>query len=86
MDQGQAELVLLLGRLEGKVDTLVSLQTSQGERLTNVENRVSAVETKVTIIESKQSTNSSWWATIGAAVVAVLSAAASLFGGYFNHG
>lgn len=81
MDQ---ELLMLIGRMEGKLDTLVTLQTAQNERISVLETRTGAVETRVTVLEASETSNKSRWATIGAAGVAVMSALASLFGGYFN--
>lgn len=81
MDQ---ELLMLIGRMEGKLDTLVALQATQNERIANLETRTGAVETRVTVIETTTGSNRNWWATMAAALIAVVSASASLFGGYFN--
>ena len=81
MDQ---DLIMLIGRLEGKLDALVSLQTTQNERLGNLELRTASVETRVTVMETTSSSNRSWWASLTALLVAIVTALASLFGGYFN--
>ena len=80
----EPELIMLIGRMEGKLDTLVTLQTTQNERIGSLENRAAHVETRVTVLETTGSSNRSWWATMGAALVAVVASLASLFGGYFN--
>ena len=81
MDQ---DLIMLIGRLEGKLDALVSLQPTQNERLGNLELRTASVETRVTVMETTSSSNRSWWASLTALLVAIVTALASLFGGYFN--
>ena len=78
-------VMLLLGRLDGKMDTALAQMTSQTARIDGVEAKDSSHDVRLTIIETNQSHSKAIKASVFAVVLALLSALASLFGGYFNH-
>lgn len=58
------ELHLFLGRLEGKVDTLVNLHTTQAARIDAVEARMNAAEQRIVALESSSGTGRVWLTNI----------------------
>ena len=77
-------VLLLLGRLDGKMDTVLAQMNAQTQRIDGVEAKVSTQDVRLTILETNQSNSKATKAAIFAMVLAVLSSIASLFGGYFN--
>lgn len=71
--QGESEIMLAIGRLEGKVDTLIQLQRLQEEQLKNHEDRLRQLE------HSK-----SYAMGIAAAIGAIISTATTLLSKAFN--
>ena len=70
---GESEIMLAIGRLEGKVDTLIQLQRMQEEQIKNHEDRLRQLE------HSK-----SYAMGIAAAIGAVISTATTLLSKAFN--
>ena len=70
---GESEIMLAIGRLEGKVDTLIQLQRMQEEQIKNHEDRLRQLE------HSK-----SYAMGIAAAVGAIISTATTLLSKAFN--
>jgi len=77
------ELHLFLGRVEGKLDLLISNQTSLGERIAGVETSVSKANDRLTVLETRR--------TFGreslALIISIMAASAAAFGqlkGFFH--
>jgi hypothetical protein len=70
---GESEIMLAIGRLEGKVDTLIQLQRLQEEQIKNHEDRLRQLE------HSK-----SYAMGIAAAIGAIISTATTLLSKAFN--
>ncbi len=70
------ELLLLLGRLEGKVDTIITGQSAHGSRLDRLEARQAEHDVWRAGIDAKVSSNKGWWSmllTIGALALSAFS-------------
>ena len=72
-------LYLMFGRLEGKVDTLLSGQSRSDERLTRVESRITELEHTKSQGQGMLRALSFVWAVIGASLVTVAKLAWSKF-------
>jgi hypothetical protein len=76
------EVFLLLGRMDGKIDAVMNLQTGNATRIDNLEHRVSKVETDVAGISASGQSNNLWMTNLiagAAAIAAVLSVLATLY-------
>lgn len=78
------EVLLAVGRLEGKVDLILKTTSSLDNRVVAAEDRITAVEQSVAVLEGRETRDSSWKAHLLMVALSVIAAAASLFGGYFN--
>lgn len=68
------ELILLIGRIEGKVDTLVANQQSTAARIDLIETRTSQLEQKMAAAAATGSTGNRWLSNLialGALVISV---------------
>lgn len=72
--QTNTEALLLIGRVEGKVDTLISLVSQQSQRIDQLETRVSAGEVDIASLKAKSSTNQSIFSNITAILALIVSA------------
>lgn len=50
----------MLGRIDGKLDTVLQALNQQGERLGAVESKVAESTTRITILETRGGTSRSW--------------------------
>ena len=68
--ENQADIHLLLGRLDGKMDMILSNQSSQSDRISHAEERLSDVETDVTKLKTHQASKTQFvsWMLSGIAV------------------
>lgn len=80
MDGHTDNHLLLLGRVEGKVDTLIHLQTVQSQRIDNIEVRMAQSEVDIITLKASSSTKQS----ILTNVVAVAALAVSVVAAYFG--
>lgn len=74
------EIALLIGRVEGKVDTLVHLSTATSQRIDNLERRLVSVETKTASLAATNTSGKTWASNL-IAIGAALAAIAALFKG-----
>lgn len=74
-----SDLMLLLGRVEGKVDALVNLQSSTTQRVETIEHRQVSVEHRVTAIEAKAAGSKAWLAHLMSVAALVASIATVYF-------
>jgi len=75
------EVVLLIGKVEGKVDTLISLNSATAARVDQLEQRVSAGEVEIASLKAKATTNQSVITNI-TAFLALIVAAISAYVSY----
>jgi len=69
-----SDLILLIGRVEGKVDTLVSMQASTTQRVDQIEARTSQLEQKMAATTATGTSASAWITSlisVGAVIVAL---------------
>lgn len=80
-----SEALIMMGRVEGKVDTLISMQSATATRVDGVEQRLNGVEVDVatlrTSVETSKTNNQSYFSNITAAL-AILIAAVGAYLGY----
>jgi hypothetical protein len=72
--QFNADLHLMLGRIDGKLDMVLSQQVSHGGRLDNHDNHFSDLETRIAQLEARQDekkTNRSFLMSVGALIVSL---------------
>ncbi|SCW77016.1 hypothetical protein SAMN02927900_04751 [Rhizobium mongolense subsp. loessense] len=81
MEHMNTEALLLIGRVEGKVDTLISLASAQSQRIDTLEGRMSAGEVDIASLKAKASTNQSFITNI-TAILALIVAAISAYLSY----
>lgn len=81
MDLTNTDATLLLGRLEGKVDTLIAMHSAQGQRIDTLEGRVAAGEVAIASLQARSTTNQSVYSNITAGL-ALFVAAISAYLGY----
>lgn len=82
MEQVNAsDTLLMLGRLEGKVDTLINLSSAQSQRIDALEQRTSKVEVDIASMRSSKSTNQSVFTNI-MAMLAIIVAAITAYVSY----
>jgi hypothetical protein len=74
------DLVLLIGRIEGKVDTLVHLQGATAQRLDSVEQRTASVEQKVAAITASGSNSKTWLTQLASFSALAVAAVGAYFG------
>ena len=68
------EIALLIGRVEGKVDTLVQLSTATSQRIDNLESRLVSVEQRTASLAATNSNGKTWVSNLialGAALAAI---------------
>lgn len=70
MTDDNPNIMLMLGRLEGKVDAFMALQKAHSTRLDDLETRLSEAEREITALEASR-TNSAGWLTHLAAYAAL---------------
>jgi hypothetical protein len=69
-----SDLILLIGRIEGKVDTLVSMQASTTQRVDQIETRTSQLEQKMAAATASGTSTSAWIGSlisVGAVLIAL---------------
>ncbi|MBY3320700.1 hypothetical protein ELH43_08670 [Rhizobium ruizarguesonis] len=81
MEHMNTEALLLIGRVEGKVDTLISLSSAQSQRIDQLEGRMSAGEVDIASLKAKSTTNQSFVTNI-TAILALIVAAISAYLSY----
>jgi hypothetical protein len=72
----------MLGRIDGKLDTVLQALTSQGERLGACEQRQADAATRISVLEAGQGTSRTWLTYLisgGAFCVAALNYAKGFF-------
>lgn len=74
MTAAAPDLILMIGRMEGKLDALVQLSTAQGQRLDQLEQRLAAAERALASITGTSDSGRAWIANL----IAALGAAAGL--------
>lgn len=77
MEHLNNETLVALGRLEGKLDVLVSNQSQQNSRIDTIENRTTRLEIDVSTIQATRAQGRDWVAT-GISVLATFAALAAL--------
>lgn len=75
-----SELVLLIGRIEGKVDTLVHMQGATSQRIDAIEQRTATVEQKIVALSTTGATSKTWLSTLISIASFAVSALAVYFG------
>lgn len=70
--------MLLIGRVEGKVDTLVHLTSATAQRIDAIETRLTQTEQKVASLAASGASSKTWVANL-ISVAAALAAAVALF-------
>lgn len=73
----QNDIYLLLGRMDGKMDSITTILSHTSARVDNMEQRLSAVERGVTTQAASTSNNKNWMnylASFGAVVVSIWTA------------
>ena len=81
MENMNTEALLLIGRVEGKVDTLISLSSAQSQRIDQLEGRMSSGEVEIASLKAKASTNQSFITNV-TAILALIVAAISAYLSY----
>lgn len=75
MDQNlNTEALLIIGRVEGKVDTLISLSSAQSQRIDNLEARQAQTEVDVATLKTQNTEKRSYLATVIATFSVIVSA------------
>lgn len=69
------ELHLFLGRVEGKLDSVIAAQTVISTRLDRVDGARQALSERLSVLETRRTTISDWWAL----VISVCTALAVLY-------
>lgn len=77
MEPHSNDTLVALGRLEGKLDVLVSHQSQQNTRVDGIESRTTRLEIDVSTIQATRSQSRDWMAT-GISILATLAALAAL--------
>lgn len=67
------EALLLIGRVEGKVDTLISLSSAQAQRIDNLETRLSAGEVDIASLKAKATSSQSFLSNLTAIMALIVS-------------
>jgi hypothetical protein len=71
----ELEVLLKLQKMHGQLTTFISLLTTQGETITNVQGEVSQLRDRVTTLEAIQSTQQGarqpWYVVLGAVVPSI---------------
>lgn len=73
-------LILLIGRIEGKVDTLVHMQGTTSQRIDNMENRLAKMEQEMAASSASGSSSKVWLSNIISVVAVGISAIAAYVG------
>ncbi|MFK3848044.1 hypothetical protein ACI2J5_00900 [Agrobacterium pusense] len=81
METNSTEALLLIGRVEGKVDTLISLSSQQSQRIDQLEGRMSAGEVDIASLKATSSTNQTFLTTL-IAIFSLIVAAISAYLSY----
>jgi hypothetical protein len=58
------DLMLMLGRLEGKMDSMMTSLSTQTSRMDRIEQLQNALDSRVTTIEATKSTGRNWFGGI----------------------
>lgn len=74
MESMNTEALLLIGRVEGKVDTLISLNSATAQRVDQLEGRMSAGEVEIASLKVKASTNQTLITNITAFLALIVAA------------
>lgn len=74
MTAAAPDLILMIGRMEGKLDALVQLSSAQGQRLDQLEQRLAAAERALASMTGTSASARLWLANL----IAALGAAAGL--------
>ncbi|WP_313196213.1 hypothetical protein [Shinella zoogloeoides] len=77
MEPHSNDTLVALGRLEGKLDVLVSNQSQQNSRVDGIESRTTRLEIDVSTIQATRAQSRDWVAT-AISVVAALAALAAI--------
>ena len=75
------EALLMIGRVEGKVDSLISLVSTQSQRIDDIEKRQTQAEVEIATIKTQNSEKQS----LAATALSVLSVAIAAISAYFTH-
>lgn len=79
-----AEALIMMGRVEGKVDTLIAMQSATAARVDGVEERMNKVEVDVatlrTSVETTKSHSQSSFSNITAALAIIVASVAAYLG------
>lgn len=81
METISTEALLLIGRVEGKVDTLISLSSQQSQRIDQLEGRMSAGEVDIASLKATSSTSQTFLTTL-IAIFSLIVAAISAYLSY----
>ncbi len=68
------EALLLIGRVEGKVDTLISLTSAQSQRIDQLEGRMSSGEVEIASLKARGATNQTLTTNLTAFLALIVSA------------
>jgi hypothetical protein len=74
------DLYLLLGRLDGKVDTLVTLHSATQQRLDAIEQRLGHVEQDTASLKSSGTSSKTWTSNIMSVVAVIIAAIGTYIG------
>nr|WP_250808779.1 hypothetical protein [Neorhizobium tomejilense] len=74
METASHDTLLLLGRVEGKVDTLINLHSAQAQRIDQLEGRVSAGEVAIASLQARSTSNQSFFTNLVAALALIVAA------------
>jgi hypothetical protein len=72
-NENNSDLLLGLGRVEGKVDSIVSALSAQTARLDRIEDHQKSFDQRVTILEAVRTTGKNWFAGIASITALALS-------------
>lgn len=73
-------VILLIGRIEGKVDTIIHFQGTHGSRIDALEQRTAALEQRQAASEAANTSSKGWLANLLSVGALVISAISAYFG------
>lgn len=71
------QALILIGRVEGKVDTLINLHSAQSARIDALETRQSRTEVDVASLSASKSNSQSWLSNVMSALAVIVAAIAA---------
>lgn len=80
MESEDKDVLLLLGRLDGKVDTILNQQASHADTLASVQARLTNVERDTAILQAQANSNKSWFTSIGSGLASIAALVLSVWG------